>query len=280
MNIVLVCLDNFQDYILINIQQLIMLNIKNIYVVINKIFFDKFLYLKEKVFLVESESIIDSYNFYNNTTLNKNFRNGFWTLTSQRLFYIYETMKKYNLENVIHIENDVLLYYDIDILMNNLDTNYIYMPFDSFQRNILSIIYIPNHTIWKKILDNYDFNKNDMENFLQIKHKTKLIEHFPIFHYDYAITNEEKFVSQNYHNFNMIFDAAAIGQYIGGVDPRNINADTVGFVNETCVIKYNKYNIVWKEIDNIKKPFLEINKEVLVPIFNLHIHCKNLIKFI
>jgi len=72
----------------------------------------------------------------------------------------------------------------------------------------------------------------------------------------------------------MIFDAAAIGQYIGGVDPRNIPGDTRGFINETCVVKYNDFTIEWTcGDDGIKRPFLchENNK---IPIFNLHIHCK------
>jgi hypothetical protein len=280
MNIILVCLNNFQEYILTNIEQLIKLNIKNIYVITNKDFFKYFFNLKDKINLIESESIIDSYNFYNNTSLNKDFRNGFWTLTSQRLFYIYEVMKNYNLENVIHIENDVLLYYNIDNIINKVNNNYVYIPFDSFRRNIASIVYIPNHYIWKNILDNYNFHKNDMENFLQIKNKTNLIEHFPIFHSEYAITDEEKFVSQNYNLFHFIFDAAAIGQYIGGVDPRNNAGDTTGFINETCIIKYNNYKIIWINIDKMNKPFLKINDKDIIPIYNLHIHSKNLIKFI
>jgi hypothetical protein len=42
--------------------------------------------------------------------LNKSFRNGFWVNTSKRFFAIYEVMKKYNINHVLHIENDVLLY--------------------------------------------------------------------------------------------------------------------------------------------------------------------------
>ena len=69
------------------------------------------------------------------------------------------------------------------------------------------------------------------------------------------------------------------GQYLGGVDPRNIAGDTTGFINETCVIKYNNYEIWFEHLDNIKKPFIKINNKQ-IPIFNLHIHCKNLSKFV
>ena len=78
--------------------------------------------------------------------------------------------------------------------------------------------------------------------------------------------------------FNSIFDGAAIGQYLGGVDPRNIRKDTVGFVNTTCVIKYNKYEFKWIKKGEYSFPHIEINNK-LIPINNIHFHCKNLKKF-
>lgn len=278
MNIVLVCINNFQDYIIDNINQLNKLNHKNIYIITNQHLNTYFENIKN-INLINIEELNDDYNFYNKTKLDKQFRNGFWTLTSLRFFYLYSFIKKYNINNVIHIENDVLIYYNIEILKNNLSNEYIYIPFDTFNRNIASIMYIPNHDILKKILDNYDINKNDMDNFAYIKRKTNLIQNFPIFNEYNSENNEIKFVSTNYDKFNFIFDAAAIGQFIGGVDPRNQSGDTSGFVNETCIIKYNNYTINWKYLDNIKKPFINIDN-INIPIFNLHIHCKNLKKFI
>lgn len=118
-----------------------------------------------------------------------------------------------------------------------------------------------------------------MENFADIKLQTGLIANFPIFPQEQAVTEEEKFVSNNSRNFRQIFDAAAMGQYLGGVDPRNNSSNTVGFVNETCVIKYNKYDIFFESVNGIEKPFLKVEGKTY-PIFNLHIHSKNLKKFI
>ena len=189
-------------------------------------------------------------------------------------------MKKYNIENVIHLENDVPIYYNCDILYDILDKSKIYIPFDCYKRNIASIVFIPNANILKIALDNYDYNKTDMENFIIIKSKIPdLIEQFPICSPQSQFIEEEKYVCNNYSKFNMIFDAAAMGQYIGGVDPRNIPGDSSGFVNETCIIKYDKYSFVWKSGNEIKKPFLCIENQ-LIPIFNLHIHSKTLEKFV
>ena len=181
MNIVLTCINNFQEYTLINIKQLIKLENKNIYVITNSHFFHKFDEYKSNITLINLNSLNDSYNFENKTSLNKTFRNGFWSLTSARFFYIYEFMKRYNVNNVIHLENDVLIYYNCNELIQFIDKNFLYIPFDSYKRNIASIMYIPNADTYKKILDKYDFNKNDMENFANIQKSTNLIKNFPIF---------------------------------------------------------------------------------------------------
>lgn len=280
MNIVLVSLNNFQDYILDNINQLIKLEHNNIYIITNSHFFSNFDIYSLKIKLIDINILSEEYNFYENTTLDKHFRNGFWTLTSIRFFYIYAFMKKYNINDVIHLENDVLIYYNCDTLINIFDNNNVYLPFDTFTRNIASIMYIPNIEIFKIILDNYDFTKNDMENFYYIKNNIGFIKTFPIFiKNENLLTNEQNFVSENSDIFPYIFDAAAIGQYLGGVDPKNQAGDTKGFINETCVIKYNNYKIWFKNINETKKPFILIEDRV-IPIFNLHIHSKNLKEFI
>ena len=223
MNIVLVCINNFQDYILTNISQLIKLKHDNIYVITNSEFFSKFDDFKTKITLVNLNELKESYNYEENNTLpSKHFRNGFHYLTSLRLFYVYELMNKYNMTNVIHLENDVLIYYNCDEHLKNIvNENFLYLPFDTYKRNVCSIVYIPNKDIYKQILDNYNFNTCDMLNFSIIKEKTNLIKNFPIFIQNENLTEEQNFVSTNSDMFPFIFDGAAIGQYLGGVDPAN-----------------------------------------------------------
>jgi hypothetical protein len=281
MNIVLVCINNFQEYILDNIEVLLSLKHDNIYVLTNNKFFEKFHHYT--IHLIDVDELHDSHDFYSKTSLDKSFREGFWTLASLRFFYIYEFMKTYNISNVIHIENDVLLYYNCDTIAKYFDENKMYIPFDTYGRNIASIMYIPSYDVFKIALDNYDFSKNDMENFKSIKDITGLIDHFPIFNKDDDQENcEIAFVSKNFNRFQYIFDAAAIGQFLGGIDPGNtVDGNVcVGFVNETCVIKYNEHVISWSNTnDNIMKPFIQIG-DITIPVFNLHIHCKNLRQFI
>ena len=301
-SLVLVCLENFQEYILTNIAQLLRLGHTEIYVLTNQHLFHEFEPFNDILKLVDVETLEDPFDFKGKSTLDKDFRGGFWFNTSARFFVIHAFMLKHGVKDVIHIENDVLLYYNVDEEFDYGNDKKMYIPFDTYERNIASIVYIPDADVFSKILEHYDFGKNDMYNFSEIRKRTQLIQNLPIFVNDEALAVgrdtalvgrdtalvgegnallvgegnalERAFVSNGFKKY--IFDAAAIGQLVGGVDPRNAAGDTRGFVNETCVIKYKEEGeIIWREVDGFNKPFIKIfTKEV--PIFNLHIHCKNL----
>lgn len=284
-NIVLVCIDNFQEYIFINIRNLLHLKHEHIYVIINKKYKERFDEFKEKqqIHLIFVEDLKEDFNFYDKTPLDKTFRNGFWALTTLRLFYIHAFMKKYNVKNVLHLENDVLLYYNCDVLLSLFDDDKIYLPFDRYYRNIISILYIPNYNILEFLLQHYNISLIDMSSMAHLKMKfPNLIVNLPICVPLNHFNNEQKFVSLNYHHFQFIFDGVALGQYLGGIDPRNTDEQTtVGFVNETCCIHYDKFIFVWRQFENnYKRPFLKINDNDEIPIFNLHIHSKHLENFV
>ena len=287
MNIILTCVGKFQEYILENINQLMALGHQSIYVITDRKFFKNFGSLCLDIILVDVAELPDTYKYAEKCPMDKSFREAFWVNTSARFFYIYECMRKYSIRNVIHIENDVVIYYNVDVLEPLVDQSKIYMPFDSYSRNIASIVYIPNHQTLEYVLDNYDMMRNDMYNFA--KHvSTGIVDTFPIFTDKYYKNpyDERMFVSRNYSRFPYLFDAAAMGQYLGGIDPLNEDGDTRGFVNETTVIKYDNYKFVWSNHitqTNIYQPFLFVEDaeepKQLLPIFNLHIHSKTVNRF-
>jgi hypothetical protein len=284
MNVVLVCVDNFQEYILINIRNLIRLGHQNIYVITNSKFFSLFSEFDNKIVLVQSESLTDSYNYKPGNHIDTQFRNGFWGLTSKRFFFIHSFMNQRNVTNVFHIENDVLTYYNCDTLEKIISNDKIWVPADSLRRSIASVMFIPNYKIFGLFLDNYNNQANDMQNLSYSQSvMPHLFDNFPICFQSEDHSQEQKFVTRTYPLFNMIFDAAAIGQYLGGVDPRNNPTNTIGFINETSVIKYGSYNFVWRTLINdesTRKPFIKLDDNIYIPIFNLHIHSKNLSHFV
>jgi hypothetical protein len=232
-------------------------------------------------------------NFINNLPEEtKKFRDSFWISTTARFFYIESLMELFKLKNVYHIENDIMIYENLnDIPVNK---NVMYMVKDAPNRVIPSILYIPdcshlnrlnNHMI--NVLKTSTSLVNDME--LLGTYSSNHIEFFP---FDFSTTSQ------------FIMDGAAIGQYVGGIDPRNIpnfknkpeieqdlltlDNPTIGFVNETSTFKPNTIQIFKKglHINNINIPINLYYGQVesgniidLKQINNLHIHSKQLYQF-
>jgi hypothetical protein len=275
MKVILVMLNNLQEYIFDNIQQLKNHNNNDITVITDKKF--NSLFENIAINIINIEDIIPNYiNIA--SKISTTYRGGFWLLASYRFLAIYEYMKQYNISNIIHLENDVLIYKNIDTI-NFHNINKLLLTMDSENRCIPGLMFIPNNEILKKCLDIFNPNLNDMQNFSNCYYNlNEYIDTLPIF-----IDNNEntitKMITTNFKYYNCIFDAAAIGQYLGGVDPRNIPGDSKGFVNETCVIDYSKYNFIWKNENDKKIPYIVINTNEY-PIINLHIHCKDLKQFI
>jgi len=298
-SVVLVCIGKFQEYILTNLEFLIRLEHKSIVVLTQRDFFPLFDFENHPTFylhvqLIPVEELEDKFQYLSNTRMDSSFRDGFWTNASMRFLYLDAYMNKYNIENIVHIENDVMLFYNVSLLepyLNLAGNDKIYLPFDSYERNIASIVFIPTAELLGRVLEHYNTEWNDMQNFVSIyKRFPSWIDSFPISILGVETGNDEiDFVCKNYHKFGgFIFDAAAIGQYLGGVDPVNIPGDSIGFINETCVIKYNIFYFHWKLIDGVFCPFMGTTDPSVMngkgklefPIFNLHIHCKDLKGFI
>ena len=117
--------------------------------------------------VIDKDDLTSSYiqNYTNNSSLNRTYRNGFWFNTSLRMFYVHAYMKQNDINDLIHIENDIMIYENLDNLKNCFKNDKVYFPFDCDKRAILSFIYIPNYKLLETILQSYDYSKNDMENF-------------------------------------------------------------------------------------------------------------------
>lgn len=279
MEIVLVMLNTFQEYILHAIQCLHKFNNHKIVVITDCVLITNFDDPNINVKVVAIEGFMPSYKEFNNT-LQNTYRNGFWQLALFRFKTLLTYMRHHGRKNIIHIENDILVYKDLSEL-NLQNHNKILLTMDSKTRCIPGIMYIPNPDILEQCLNNFKDNLNDMENWaLCYNEIPDLVDTFPIFPTDNS-SPELTSITKNFDKFNCIFDAAAIGQYLGGVDPRNKRGDTSGFVNETCLIKYSNYNIIWKPDPkyNTLVPHLLVGANI-IPIVNLHVHSKNLTKFI
>jgi hypothetical protein len=278
--IILVSVGNLQQHIFYNIYNLLLFNNNNITIITEKPFFKEFnekiqiwkiQFPNQNIQLVDCSGLND-FGFNQKSNLDKTFRNGFWHLTSLRFFYLFSYIQNNNIQNIIHLENDVMSYVNYDVeLLPKFTENKVYATFDFPYRVIPGIIYIPNYQAFSPIIQNYNPQLNDMQN-LALFDETIILP-LPILSNIDPCPNIK--CTRLYSSFKCIFDAAAMGQYLGGIDPKNDPTETRGFINETCVIKYNEFLFNWIKIGELYKPHLSVNNQY-IPIINLHIHSKKL----
>ena len=109
----------------------------------------------------------------------------------------------------------------------------------------------------------------------------KFVTHLPIIYKDFpqAFRHTEKpWMFYNLTNtFGGIFDAAALGQWVSGVDPRNIKGDSRCYSNPDAMFPVHFAGLInfTKCKEGYRVPILHAgNKKYRI--FNLHIHHKNL----
>ncbi|HSW73302.1 MAG TPA: hypothetical protein VLG44_07865 [Chlamydiales bacterium] len=257
---------------------------------------------REKVTFVATESLPKDplhEEFLAKSAQDRTFRGGFWIFTTERFFYLYDFLVEYKLKDVFHLENDVLLYTDLTTLFPTFKKNYkgmIAATFDNDKKGVAGFLYVANPTPLHKFLDfvveKAHLGGQDMERLGQFKNKyhKKYIDFLPIvmpeYSKDHKLVNRlgkkaknPKLYSRYFTEFNSIFDAAALGQYLGGIDPQNDSLGP-GFVNEACVFDASRFQYLWEVDEKGRKiPFL-LFKDKKYRVNNLHIHSKNLAEFV
>lgn len=267
----------FPEYIKDCIKQSLLYDY-NIHVVISKDL--KFnLDSVQNITLVSVEDYINQeYEDYISKKSNKAFRDGFWQSTSSRFFVLKNYTQQNNLKNFIHIEYDNLLFsslkHELNILQQSIYDMCIVM--DSSERCVPSICWFRDFNIINSLTNfmSKKFNLNDMESLGLFYYKNDKVTNFPIVPCNYKLNSVKPKYDNFYSEFTTIFDGAAIGQYLGGVDPRNISGNTDNFINETAVINPSRFKYSW--INN--ELFGEYKGETF-KINNMHVHSKNLKRF-
>jgi hypothetical protein len=189
-------------------------------------------------------------------------------------------MIKYNLSNVFHIENDIMLYTPVPLIFETIVSaklDKLWVVQDSPKRAISSIVFFPNPSCLHQLLmfGNSLLKKsfvNDMT----------ILGTFPFKHkFSDSPSNDTAKTG--------LFDGACIGQYLGGTDPRNaLNRKenpfltyNQNFVNETSSFKPNTctYNVSFVGANEgypqyIKRYICNSQSGWKNVIHNLHIHSK------
>jgi hypothetical protein len=240
-----------------------------------------------------------------NSKLHKDFlkqnpnKGGFWLVTSQRFLYLNELMHTFNLKHVFHLENDVMLYVNLNNLLPQFKEYYpgIAVTFDNDDRCIPGFVYVSDEEAMRKWAAYFVRKAKDgvpdmvVTALFKDASTPKEIDYLPIIMEDYVTT--EFLVSRfghttkdpmrfcnHFDGFQSIFDAAAIGQFFDGVDTHiHKKGSKGGFINERCLFNPSLLNYVWEaDIQGRLVPYAIYNDKKY-RINNLHIHSKNLAEY-
>lgn len=222
----------------------------------------------------------------------------FWRYTLERFLVLDDFIQQYALDNVFHIENDVMLYFDLSQKLATFQScyhNQMATVFDCDERSVPSFVYLANPAVSKLlaefIAERTEQNTTDMYLLSLFKdtYYKKRADHLPIlipsYSNDYPLTNIFKNTAKAAAPFsayldqlNLIFDAAALGQFLGGIDPI-LGASKPGFLGEASVFLPMFFQFKWeKDREQRWIPYMSYRGETY-PIANLHIHCKDLARF-
>ena len=219
--------------------------------------------------------------------------NSFWKYAMERFFYVEECMKTYGLTDVFHHEFDNMVYFKADELAPLCkQKNKLLIPSDSDSRFIAGSCYIPSAEALTPMNECFSeaSGQNEMEMMMQFYRLNQdKLEGWPIVPPEYthqlkpisghAIANPHR-MHESVSYFKGVFDAAAIGQYFGGIDPIHDPNNTDGYVSPDCAFQVDQLRFQWKKHNELYQPWISADQTHWYPIYNLHIHNKNMSRWL
>lgn len=215
---------------------------------------------------------------------NLSFRNGFWRYSLERLFAIADLHARRPDKSLLYIESDVLLLSDFPLQNFTRLNKVMWMSVDS-EKDIASLIYFPNMTRSQEFLDDLVELVTSIESptdmitlnnlRLQKPGKYSLLptwnRNLPELH---VRLNTDEAVESIFRRG--VFDAAGIGMWLAGIDPRNHYGFTKYFATEDLrnarlFVDPSAYTL---EFTQDGKLFYKTGG-ANIQVYNLHIHSKS-----
>jgi len=201
----------------------------------------------------------------------------------ERFFLLYHLMDQYQLSNVFFLELDNLIYDDPTVWETSFALNEMSYMYENHTSCGSGICFIQNKEILSKFMElcmHYIATDTGFLSEMAVlyqfweanKDRVQLLPtHWPAH-------DVPKETYMNYDNYqNTIFDAAALGIYLGGYDPYHTNGIIVtGQKSKWSAINCTKYQYKWTIDDKNRKIPYVLHGDTWIKINNLHIHSKDL----
>jgi hypothetical protein len=279
--------NNLPSFLEDNFKQLRLFNPDiEVYFLTDRIHFDSAVFDLYNIQLVDKDKYLSD-DVYTFQTLYGRGENDFWTITTTRLIYIANFIKEKNLHDVLHFENDVLIYTDLNKIQQTCSILYknLAITVGGPDKAMTGMLFIKNPkalshftTYLIALMKKYkvrDIKKQfgmDMVNEMTLlriymKEYPELLKTLPILPFGEY--------SSHYDEFDSIFDPASWGQYVGGTLDGIPGAKPEDHYIGLLLRGNLDYTVIWKD----SVPYFKYDGQE-VKINNLHIHSKNLYKYL
>lgn len=226
--------------------------------------------------------------FCNRTKLDMKFRNGFWRFTTERLFVLEDFLAMKNIQECIHLENDNMIYFAIDYMLPILREEYVGIaaPLLGEGQITFGILYVKNTNTLSNLnvflLGMCSSGKNEMELGYQfIVENREEADFLPVVSNECDVRESDfEYATAHGSAFRGVFDAAAYGQYLGGIDERNGNGLQIGFVNKASAFPTDQFEYKPVKFDDGLLFWTAHRHGNSWPLYVLHIHSKYLENFV
>lgn len=228
------------------------------------------------------KNLTTNLQYFANQQFDKDFRNGFWYLTSVRLFALCEYVEKNRVEPILHLESDMLTLPNFPFDEIKKSTYLQWCSFNS-ERDVASIVYIPNQdqaSWFRNELMSYFIKHQSGTDMTALRYISELhenrVRYFPIlpsedskwFKTDCS-SGRKLALTEKYSDYKGIFDSATLGMWFLGQDPRNHK----GMLKRHVFMPESDIDPRGMKLELAKRELrIKISQE---PIFCLHVHSKS-----
>lgn len=203
----------------------------------------------------------------------------------ERFYLLYNLMVDKNINDVLFLEIDNLIYEDPKLWTDKITKDIAFM-IDNKNRCSTGICYVKKNSILKRLLDFFDndylnnnnsfFNEMTAVYEFYIKYKSEC--------YILPSCNNNQYgddININFNNSKILFDPLSYGIFLLGMDTFHTGGKIVlNTLNKWgCLTHLTQTNVIWKvdKTTNYKKPYFVDNNGNCILIANLHVHSKDLV---
>jgi hypothetical protein len=232
----------------------------------------------EKEFIEASKRIISPHSF----------REGFWLKTLERFFVLSQYMERENLDSIFHAELDQLLF-RVDFLLSKLEEEKrhgLFLPFHTRDLAVGSVIYCNSQGALRSLLD-FASTAGTFSNEMKLlaswaEQNVEQVFPLPTMASEVNLSPKSSFLASTLSSNHIggVVDAAQLGQWVAGIDPRIVPAGELpstkftGTTSDSMLTpdQLAKLKFSFNAQDGVLH--IEYGKEIYTKLFNLHIHSK------